>query len=72
MEVMRATLAVKSCIEDPAKGGMLELIEKGHQYGMQSFDQHLMELYKNEIIRLETAKMAATSPADFERNLPFV
>jgi twitching motility protein PilT len=40
-------------------------------YGMQTFDQHLTELYLNKMIDLETAKGAATSPADFERNLQF-
>ncbi|HSR51996.1 MAG TPA: PilT/PilU family type 4a pilus ATPase [Acidobacteriota bacterium] len=71
MEIMRVTLSVKSCIEDPSKGGMLELVGKGAQYGMQTFDQHLTQLYQEGIIRLETAKAAATSPNDFERNLSF-
>jgi len=38
-------------------------------YGTQSFDQHLIELYNSGIISLETAKGAATNPADFERAL---
>jgi Tfp pilus assembly ATPase PilU len=38
---------------------------------MQTFDQHLMEIYKKGIIDLPTAKSAATSPADFERALNF-
>jgi len=38
---------------------------------MQTFDQHLMELFQAGVISIETAKSAATSPADFERNLKF-
>jgi twitching motility protein PilT len=41
------------------------------QYGMQTFDQHLMELFNQEILDLETAKSAATSASDFERNVTF-
>jgi twitching motility protein PilT len=38
---------------------------------MQTFDQHLMELYQSGVLTLEVARGAATSPADFERNLQF-
>ena len=41
-------------------------------YGMQTFDQHLTDLYRSEIITMDVAKHAATSPADFERNLQFM
>jgi twitching motility protein PilT len=40
-------------------------------YGMQTFDQHLTQLYREGLISLETAKAAATSASDFERNLSF-
>jgi twitching motility protein PilT len=51
---------------------MKEYMEKGREiYGMQTFDQHLTELYKSKVIDLLTAKAAATSPSDFERNLHF-
>ena len=36
-----------------------------------SFDQNLMQLYRSNLITLEVAKAAATSPDDFERNLQF-
>jgi Tfp pilus assembly ATPase PilU len=38
---------------------------------MQTFDQHLMDLYSTGVIDLETAKSAATSAADFQRNVQF-
>jgi len=40
-------------------------------YGMQTFDQHLTDLYLSKVISFDVAKHAATSPADFERNLQF-
>ena len=38
---------------------------------MQSFDQHLTELYRAGTISLEVAKIAASNPSDFERALNF-
>jgi hypothetical protein len=35
-------------------------------------DQHSTELYKGGVIDLEAAKSAATTPADFERNLQLI
>ena len=38
---------------------------------MQSFDQHLTQLYKADKITYEIALDAASSPSNFERNLEF-
>jgi twitching motility protein PilT len=72
-EVMRQTQTTQECIAEPEKIFMLkEYIEKGREfYQMQTFDQHLTDLYKAGTITLETAKAAATSASDFERNLQF-
>ena len=72
-EIMRRTQTIQECIEDPEKIHMIkEYIEKGRDmYRMQTFDQHLTDLYKEGVISLEAAKAAATSPSDFERNLSF-
>lgn len=72
-EIMRQTQTIQECIAEPEKTPMIkEYIEKGKEmYGMQIFDQHLTELYREGLIGLETAKAAATSASDFERNLSF-
>jgi twitching motility protein PilT len=72
-EIMRQTKTIQECIAEPSKIYMLkEYIEKGREhYQMQTFDQHLTDLYRAELIALDTAKSAATSAADFERNLTF-
>lgn len=72
-EIMRQTQTIQECIADPEKTTMIkEYIEKGREmYQMQSFDQHLTSLYREGRISLETAKAAATSASDFERNLSF-
>jgi twitching motility protein PilT len=72
-EIMRQTQTIQECIADPSKTCTIkEYIEKGRQlYQMQTFDQHLTDLYRSELITLETAKAAASSASDFERNLQF-
>jgi twitching motility protein PilT len=73
LEIMRNTLSVKDCIENPEKSGNIKgFIATGRdQYGMQTFDQHLMNLFDQGIIDFETAKAAATSASDFERNVQY-
>ncbi len=73
VEVMRNTAAIGECIADPGRSIEIKdlIIEGREQYGMQTFDQHLTELYRAGLITTEVAKSAATSPADFARNLEF-
>lgn len=70
LEIMRTTFAIKDYIENPEKTGLIkDMIEKGRDpYGMQTFDQHLRELYNNGDLSFDVARAAATSPDDFERN----
>ncbi len=73
LEVMRNTLSIQDCIENPEKtGGIKDFIATGGDtYGMQTFDQHLMDLFQKGVIDMATAKAAASSAADFERNVQF-
>jgi len=73
VEIMRNTSTIQDLIVDPERTTEVrDLIAGGQtQYGMQTFDQHLMELYQGDLITLEVAKSAATSPADFARNVEF-
>ncbi len=72
-EIMRQTLAIQDCIKDPGKTETIrDLITSGKsQYGMQTFDQHLLKLYNEGKIDLDTAKSASSSGADFERGVLF-
>jgi twitching motility protein PilT len=71
VEIMRRTRTVEECIKDPMRTFELkDVIEQGRDsYKTQSFDQHLMELFKENHITFETARAAATNPADFERTV---
>jgi twitching motility protein PilT len=73
VEVLRWTTTIEDYIMNPEKTAMMkDIIAQGRsQYGMQTFDQHLMELVQQQVITVETALSAATSPADFQRALTY-
>jgi twitching motility protein PilT len=68
VEVMRATGTIRDCIKDPNRmEEIFDLIEEGREtYGSQSFDQHLMDLVRSELVTFEVAKAAANNPSDFD------
>ncbi|WP_224245095.1 type IV pilus twitching motility protein PilT [Hyalangium gracile] len=72
LEIMVQTKTIQEYIREDRANELKDVIEKGRDtYGMQSFDQHLSQLYKSGVITLETAQGAATNPADFARALEF-
>jgi len=68
VEVMVATGLIRDSIRDAAKTPDLPaFVAAGHaQYGMQTFDQSLMQLHREEVITYETARDAATNADDFD------
>src|SRR5262249_46598530 len=68
VEVMVATGLIRDSIRDSAKTLEIPLlIAAGHaQYGMQTFDQSLLQLYREELITYETARGAASNPPDLD------
>ncbi|HBH62790.1 MAG TPA: type IV pili twitching motility protein PilT [Nitrospiraceae bacterium] len=67
VEVLINTATIRSCIEEPDKTKNIhDYIADGvSQYGMQTFDQSLMSLYKNNLITYTDAIKIATNPDDF-------
>ena len=67
-EVMVVTGTIRDCLADPERFAEIpEHIADGRTtYGMQTFDQCLMELVQNEQVDFAIAKAAATNPGDFE------
>lgn len=68
VEVLVSTALIREYIIDPMKTPLIiELIESGNiQYGMQSFDQSTMHLYKDGFISYEEAMQQCSNPDDFE------
>jgi twitching motility protein PilT len=67
IEILINTAAVRDQIRDMDKSlNIPDLIKEGTvQYGMQSFDQSLMQWYSQGVISYESALFYATSPAEF-------
>jgi twitching motility protein PilT len=71
VEVLRVTRSVRECIRNAGRLGEIpELMKKGRDlYGMQLFDQHLLELVAQQRITMEVAVYAASNPEEFERSM---
>ncbi|HHQ49520.1 MAG TPA: type IV pilus twitching motility protein PilT [Acidobacteria bacterium] len=67
VEVLISTPYIRDCIENKEKTKLIrDAIAQGtSQYGMQTFDQCLYQLYKNGLITLEEAFRRATNPDEF-------
>ena len=71
VEIMRVTRTIQECIRDASKGeDLYGYVAKGAEmYGMQTFDQHLLQLVKEGLVDIEVAKTASTNPSELERTL---
>src|ERR1041384_4548547 len=68
LEVLVCTGTARDMIRDQNRTSELHdyMKESREQYGMQTFDQHLMDLVASDTVTYETAIAAASNPADFE------
>lgn len=71
VEILRMNGVIAECLRTHDKMGEIPMhMERGRDYyGMRTFDQHILELYRSGMIDLETALAAATKPAEIERAL---
>ncbi len=67
VEILIATATIRDCILDPEKTKLIrDAIAQGAvHYGMQTFDQSLLSLYKSGHVTYEEAVRRATNPDDF-------
>lgn len=69
-EIMLVNKTMEMCIKNPEKTGeILKYMAKSRDYGMQTFDQHLMDLVKARRISMESAMIAAEEAEQLERDL---
>ena len=68
VEVMIVTPYIRDCIIHPEKTGLIrDAIAQGtSQYGMQTFDQSLFDLYSRGLITYEEAMTGASNPDEFK------
>ncbi len=67
-EILINNANIAELILNPEKTNLItQAIAEGfNQYGSQTFDQSLLNLYQEELITLQTAKIYASNPDDFE------
>ena len=71
LEVMYATSTIKACIREGHLDEIEQHIEKGgDEYRMQTLDQHLIRLCREDVITLDEAKRISRS-TDLERKLMY-
>ncbi len=68
LEVMLCTGTARDMIKDQDRTAELHeyIRESREQYGMQTFDQHLMDLVGDGVVTYETAVAASSNSKDFE------
>jgi twitching motility protein PilT len=67
VEIMINNARIRELIEDPDRTKEIQsaIAEGFTSFGMQTFDQSLMQLYQQDLITLEEAIRQATNPDDF-------
>lgn len=67
VEVLISTARIRECVEAKEKTKEIhDAIEKGHTtYGMQTFDQSILEMLNKDLITYEEALRQASNPDDF-------
>src|SRR6266481_5000927 len=68
LDVLLATGNVRDMIREKERTPALNdyIKESREQYGMQTFDQHLMDLVADDVVTYETALAASSNPSDFQ------
>jgi len=67
MEIMIVTPGVRDLIRERKTHQLYTLIQGGGELGMQTFDQHLLSLYTEGIVKAEEALAKASNPEEFAR-----
>jgi twitching motility protein PilT len=58
---------IRDLILNPEQTHMIpDIVAESGFYGMQTFDQALLSLYRSGLVTLESAMAAATTPHDFQ------
>ncbi|HMH50097.1 MAG TPA: ATPase, T2SS/T4P/T4SS family, partial [Candidatus Acidoferrum sp.] len=68
VEIMLGTAIIRDCIRDARRTPEIPafIAQGAVQYGMQTFDQCLLALYRDGVVSYETARDSASSPSDFD------
>jgi twitching motility protein PilT len=65
LEIMRCNSAIRNLIREDKVAQMYSAIQTGQQYGMQTLDQHLLELVNTKQITQASARVVALDKTPF-------
>jgi len=68
LEILRSTPSIKKALMEGEFWKLKELMQKGQDLGMMTFNQSLLNLYQQEIITMEEALFASSNPDEFKLN----
>ncbi len=68
LEIMRSTPTIRKALVENELWKMREMMQRGREMGMQTFNQALLDLYKQEVITFEEAMSASSNPDEFRLN----
>lgn len=67
IEILISNGRIRDCVINPDQTGMIhDIVAESTFYGMQTFDQALVSLFRAGLITLDDAKSAANNPHDFQ------
>ncbi len=67
LEILLGTPLVREHVKDEEKTPLIrEAMAEGTAIGMQTFEQHLVQMVRDEVIRYQDALLSATSPTDLK------
>jgi twitching motility protein PilT len=68
LEIMLGTPAIKKLLFSGETWRILDLVKQGRDMGMQTFNQALVDLYREGKVSYDDALLCATSPEEFKLN----
>jgi len=68
-EIMVITPAISSLIRENKVFMIHQIVQAGKEMGMHTLDQHLLELYRKRVIKLEDAMSKCQFPVEFQSQL---
>ena len=69
VEILVVTEHIKKCIEQNTTAEILQAMKQGSYYGMQTFNQSLLNLHNAGLVSVEDALAAATNPEELMMNI---
>ncbi len=68
LEIMRATPMIRKLLLEGNTKGIPDYIKEGREFGMQTFNQALLDLFRADLIMYEDALLNSSNPEEFKLN----